>query len=136
MQIVPSGLPRATVDRYMRGMCHALALALHARTQSPLVSIWGIEGGEHLLAHVAVEHPRDPSWIVDVRGLRPLADAIDEYHDMDEPWTEFCTPENVHAWIDDEDRLVWLDPDDMQAAGEIAEYLIDLVSLSCPGEVK
>ena len=124
LERVTFDLPNSVESRYTTGLCHALALALHRRTGAPMVAIWGVEGGEDCLAHLALRHPDHPGWVVDVRGVRPLDEAVREYYDIADPWTREATPDDVDRWVEDECRLAPLDEADLQDAGHVARWIL------------
>ena len=118
------------VELYTNGFCHALALALHERTGWPLVAIWGMEGRRPCLAHVAVEHPRSPNAIVDVRGVRDLGDAMADYWDLTDPWSENVTPGDIQKWIEIDDILATVHLDDRAGVSRVADEILHLMAAS------
>lgn len=117
----------------MSGMCHALALVLHRRTGCPMVAIRGTEGGEDCVAHVAVEHPGDPLFAVDVRGVRPLSEMVEAYHDLDDPWTDLVSEGDLADWID-EGALHLIDAADTSEADRVADHILALAIPVAPPE--
>lgn len=89
-----------------------------------MVAIWGEEGGDECLAHLAVEHPADPAWVIDALGVRPLRDAIEQYHDLAGPWSDTASVADIRRWIEDEDRLHELDATDLADANAVAERML------------
>lgn len=65
------------VDAFTRGQCHALALAIHERTELPLVGIWGWrDNRDDTPNHVVVMLPDES--LLDIEG--PQAEKRWEGH--------------------------------------------------------
>lgn len=117
-----AGLETPTVERYMSGLCHALALAFHREWGWGLVAVRGTEGGEDCIAHVAVLHPDDPGLAIDVRGMRELADLRADYPDLSDAWIQDVDEAVVLRWVA-QDRLHDIDADDAQDAARVARHI-------------
>ena len=110
-------------ERYTTGECHALALALHARSGLPLVALTLKEGRKTVVVHVMVEISQ--RTYLDVDGVVELPKVLmdaDIYPDDDYVVQE-VTPAILSKWAR-RGLLALVTPSMLRAAEKTADRII------------
>lgn len=110
-------------DLFSAGYCHAFALALHRRTDMPMVALWAREGRRWAIIHVMCEEDEHTFW--DIGGSRGLHDILYDA-DIDPDETEIrvdpCSEADFKKWL--RKGMVAITPEIMARADAAADRLL------------